>query len=153
MHYVTLSVMKSFKPAIKATWVLCCGSNRINRYFLNTLLSKSQPFGFPTKTNPLANIISEASPQGFHAHLDHTAQAKLTQTKFVFDPGVRKLCDPGSLFIDLLRLVRSASSLQTPPIEPSFPCATTSALFYSQDNSEPETDSSGTARPAPGSAV
>ena len=82
MHYVTLSLMKSFKLAIKATWLLCCGSDQHQQYFLNTLLSMSQPIWFPTKTNPLANIIGEASPQGFQPYLDQTAQVETDAASF-----------------------------------------------------------------------
>src|SRR5712692_9877433 len=105
MHYVTVSVTKSFKPAIKASWPFYYGFDHHQQvWFLNSMLSMSQPLGFPTKTNPLANVVGEASPQGFQPYLHHTAQPKLAQTKFVFDPGVGKLCYPSSLLIDLLGL-------------------------------------------------
>src|SRR5437773_10285095 len=98
MHYVSLSVMKNFKPSIKGAWPLCSGPGQHQRVCVfNSLLRMSQPLWFPTKTNPLANIVSEASPQRFQPDLNHTAQPKLAQTKFVLDPGVGKLCYPGPL--------------------------------------------------------
>src|SRR5512147_41127 len=104
MHYGTVLIMSSFKLTF---WLspLFWPRYATEGSSFDSPLSLSQPPGFPTKTHPLANIISEASPQGLHADLDHTAQAKLTQTKFVFDPGVGKLCDPGSLLIDLTGLL------------------------------------------------
>src|SRR6266849_8141497 len=105
MQYLTLSLMKNFKPAIKATWLLCSGSDHHQQVgVFNSLLRMSQPLWFPTKTNPLANVVGEASPQRLKPHLNHTAQPKLAQTKFVFDPGVGKLCYPSSLLIDLTSL-------------------------------------------------
>ena len=105
MHYVILLATKSFKPAIKAAWPFCYGpDHRQQVWFFNSLLSMCQALGFPAKTNPLANIIREASPQSLQAHFDHSAQPKLTQSKFLFDPGVGKLCYPSSLLIDLLSL-------------------------------------------------
>src|SRR6059036_1474044 len=105
MHYVSLSVMKNFKPSIKAAWLLCSGPGQHQRVcFFNSPLRMGQPLWLPTKTNPLANIVSEASPQRFQPDLNHTAQPKLTQTKFVLDPGVGKLCYPGPLLVDLTSL-------------------------------------------------
>src|ERR1700752_5196958 len=98
MRYVSLSVMKCFKASIKVAWPLYDGPDHHQRVnFFNSLLRMGQVLRFPTKTNPLANIIGEASPQGLKPHLNHTAQPKLTQTKFVFDPGVGKLCYCGPL--------------------------------------------------------
>src|SRR6266540_3358347 len=90
---------------MKTAWPLCCGSDHPQKVgFYNSLLRMSQPLWFPTKTNPLANVVGEASPQRLQPHLNHTAQPKLTQTKFVFDPGVGKLCYPGPLLVDCTSL-------------------------------------------------
>src|SRR4029077_18604189 len=103
MHYGTVLIMNSFKLTFGLSPLFWRRFASEGSSF-DSPLSLSQPPGFPTKTNPLANIIGEASPQGLQAYLDHTAQAKLTQTHLLFDPGVGKLCDPGSLFVDLTGL-------------------------------------------------
>src|SRR5215831_2239166 len=104
MHYVTLSLMNSVSRSMKNPWPLGLGSEHHPKVGFFNSLSMSQSLGLPTKTNPLANIVGEASPQGFQTHFDHTAQAKLAQPHLLFNPGVGKLGYPGSLFIDLLGL-------------------------------------------------
>src|SRR3972149_947368 len=60
----------------------------------------NQPSGFPAKTNPLTNVVSQTSPQSFHSNLDQTTQPKLAQPDFVLNPRVRKLRHAGPLLID-----------------------------------------------------
>ena len=52
--------------------------------------------GLPAQTNPLADVIGQASPHRFHADLGQTAQAELTQPELVLDPGIGSLGDPGA---------------------------------------------------------
>ena len=106
VHYATVSIMNGFESSIRSSLPLFLWPRWPSGAFLDLLLGLSQQFRFPTKPNPLANIIGEASPQGFQPYLDQTAQPKLTQFHFLFDPGVRKLCHPGALLVDLLGLGR-----------------------------------------------
>src|SRR5574341_769598 len=106
MHYATVSIMKSFESSIRSSLPLFLWPHWPSGAFFDLLLRLSQQFRFPTKPNPLANIVGEASPQGFQPHLDPTAQPKLTKPYFLFNPGVGKLCHPGALLVDLLRFGR-----------------------------------------------
>src|SRR5919109_1217291 len=67
--------------------------------------SSSALLGLPAQTNPLADVIGQASPQSFHPDLNHPAQAKLTQPELIFKPGVGGLSHPGALLVDLDRLL------------------------------------------------
>src|SRR4030043_293462 len=70
------------------------------------LLPKLCPLGPPTQTNPLLNVVGQASPQYLHTYLEQPPQSKLTQSDFLLDPGIRKFSHGPSLPINLFCLFR-----------------------------------------------
>src|SRR4030065_1334445 len=61
-----------------------------------------QSLGPPAEANPLADVIGQTGPQGFHRPLDQTSQAKLAQPNFVLDRRFGTLRYAGRLPIDPL---------------------------------------------------
>lgn len=54
----------------------------------------------PAQSNPLLDVIGQASPHGFHEDFQAATQSKLTQPNLSFDPGIRKLGHPSALSVD-----------------------------------------------------
>ena len=54
----------------------------------------------PAQTDPLADIVGQTSPQGLYPNLNQTAQTKLAQAKFLFDPSIGKLRNLRPLLIN-----------------------------------------------------
>src|SRR4030095_7355971 len=98
---------KSFKTSLDPSPPLGSGLHGRQRiHFVVVPLGQSQALRSPTQSNPLTDVIGKASPQDFHSHFDPTAQSKLAEPHFLFDPRVGKLCHPGALLIDLLSFGR-----------------------------------------------
>src|SRR5450759_1486824 len=54
----------------------------------------------PAQSNPLLDVIGQASPHGFHEDFQTATQSKLTQPNLSFDPGIRTLGHPSALSVD-----------------------------------------------------
>ena len=152
VHYARVSIMNSFESSIRSSLPLFLWPRWSSGSFLDLLLRLSQQFRFPTKPNPLADIIGQASPQGFQSYLDPTAQLKLTQPHFLFDPGVRKLCHPGAFLIDLLSFGRLHLRFKGHQFSRLFR-AYQRAPFFSSRTTASLKRTALAIRPSPGSAV
>ena len=102
MSYGTPSIMKSLRPSIKSSCFSSLGLDA-NQWDCSSrsILGLNQSLGPPAESNPLADVIGQTGPQGFHRHLEQTTQAKLPQPDFVLDPGIRKFRHPSPLLVDL----------------------------------------------------
>ncbi len=122
--------MNSSKSSLRSSQALCLRyDGRLRGCFFDSWLSMSQPLGSPTKTNPLANVVRQASPQGLGCDLEKTAQPKLPKPDFLFDPGVGKLCHPGSLLVDLLGLFSLHLGFKRHQLSGLFPAQQRPPLF------------------------
>ena len=91
--------MKSVNSSLKSPWLSDFSGHRARAEgFVCGPLRPSQLLGLPAQPGPLADVIGQASPHRFHPDLGQTAQAELTQTELVLDPGIGSLGDPGALY-------------------------------------------------------
>src|SRR5512139_41651 len=98
--------MENVKPSItlnSSPYPL--GFNR-RCYSAGLALGLSQSLGPPAKPNPLTDVISQTSPQGFQSYLSQPTQPKLTQSNFILNPRIRKFRHTGALLVNLLSLRR-----------------------------------------------
>src|SRR5206468_7386459 len=56
--------------------------------------------GTPDQPDPLLNVVSQTSPQGFQSDLRQSSQAELTQADFSVNPSVGKFSHLGPLFVN-----------------------------------------------------
>ena len=67
----------------------------------NSVQSSHQRFfRLPAQTDPLGKVISNSRPHRLHGHLDQTAQTKLAQATFLFDPSIGKFRNLRPLLIN-----------------------------------------------------
>jgi hypothetical protein len=57
-------------------------------YKLSCFRGGNSPLLPPAEADPLANIIGQASPYGFHSYIPQTTHAKASKTKLGFNPKI-----------------------------------------------------------------
>ena len=72
----------------------------------------------PAQPNPLLDVVGQRRPQNLQPHFHQSAQPKLFQPQFVFDPRIGKFRHRSALSIDRSWPLRFASSQRTaaPPV-------------------------------------